>query len=97
VVVREGDRLPPVPRLQTTPIVDLTTFRAAQVATVESWEWVDREAGIARVPVSRAIEILAKRGLPATPAASPVPPPGAAGAGQPAPGAAPAAAAAGGN
>ena len=31
---------------------------------LSSYGWVDRKAGIARIPVDRAIEILAKKGLP---------------------------------
>jgi hypothetical protein len=61
---RQGDRLPPLPRLQTRPYADLQSFRAAEDAALGEYEWVDREHGIARVPVSRAIDIVAEKGLP---------------------------------
>jgi hypothetical protein len=75
VVEREGDRLPPVPRLQTAPNVEFSTFRHAETRTLEAWSWVDKEKGIAQIPVSRAIDILAERGLPVPPplAATPAP------------------------
>mgnify|MGYP003288219282 CR=1 FL=1 len=58
-------QLPPVPRLQTEPHRDLQEFIGAESAILESYGWVDQEAGIARIPISRAMELLAERGLPA--------------------------------
>ena len=31
---------------------------------LKSYEWVDREAGIARIPIDRALEIIVESGLP---------------------------------
>lgn len=79
VVERAGDRLPPLPRLQTQPYQDLAGFRAAERATLESYAWVDRAQGIAQIPVARAIDLVVERGLPAPPAPpAPEPSPGAA-------------------
>jgi hypothetical protein len=58
-------QLPPGPRLQTDPHRDLQEFLGAESAVLESYGWVDQEAGIARIPISRAMELLAERGLPA--------------------------------
>jgi hypothetical protein len=58
-------QLPPGPRLQTDPHRDLRELVSAEDAVLESYGWVDREAGIARIPISRAMELLAERGLPA--------------------------------
>lgn len=82
VVERTGDRLPPLPRLQTLPYQDLSAFRAAERATLEGYAWVDRGRGIAQIPVARAIEIVAEQGLPTPPA--PPAPDGAPAAGAPA-------------
>ena len=65
-------RLPPGPILQPNPVVELADFRAAEDAELSRWAWVDREKGVARVPVDRAVEIVLERGLPAPP---PMPPP----------------------
>jgi len=62
---------PPEPHLQTKPPADLARMRAEENAALHRYEWVDRRAGVARIPVERAIEILAERGLPARPEASP--------------------------
>jgi hypothetical protein len=58
-------QLPPGPRLQTDPYRDLQELLGAENAILESYGWVDQEAGIARIPISRAMELLAERGLPA--------------------------------
>lgn len=66
-VPRQGDRRPPVPRLQVAPRDELEAFRRVQQETLNSWAWTDPEQRVARVPVERAIEILAERGLPTPP------------------------------
>ena len=65
VAVRDGDRLPPLPRLQTTPYVDLKAFKASEDEVLTTYAWVDKEKGVVRLPIARAIELLAQRGLPA--------------------------------
>jgi len=60
-----GRQVPPEPRLQPHPLQDLQTLRAQEEALLTSYGWVDRKAGIVRIPVQRALELLAQRGLPA--------------------------------
>jgi hypothetical protein len=57
-------QLPPEPRLQVSPGVDLKRTRAAENATLHSYRWVDRDAGVVGIPIDRAIAILAEKGLP---------------------------------
>jgi hypothetical protein len=52
-------------RLQVDPKNELRQMRAAEDAMLNSYGWVDKDAGIVRIPVDRAMEILAKKGLPA--------------------------------
>jgi len=61
-------RLPPDPRLQTTPEADLRSLRAEEEERLTSYGWVDPAQGLARIPIERALEITAERGLPARPA-----------------------------
>ena len=56
--------LPPQPRLQTTPWQDLKAFRAAEDQKLGSYGWVDQKAGVARMPIDKAKEMLLQRGLP---------------------------------
>jgi hypothetical protein len=70
---READREPPAPRLQTTPVVDLERYREAQQQVLERYAWVDEKNGIAQIPIERAIELVAERGLPPLPAPAAAP------------------------
>ena len=53
------------PRLQVGGVNELREMRAGEDTMLNSYGWVDREAGIVRIPVDRAMEILAMKGLPA--------------------------------
>lgn len=58
----------PQPRLQESPPVDLVRMLRDERARITSYGWVDQKAGIARIPVDRAMDILAQKGLPRVPA-----------------------------
>jgi hypothetical protein len=68
-----GRQPPPEPRLQTEPIQDLAALRAREEATLGSYGWVDRQAGIVRIPITRAMELLVERAARTTPAEEPRP------------------------
>jgi hypothetical protein len=56
--------LPPEPRLQVTAPKDLQQYKAAQDEILNSYGWVDQQAGIVRIPIDRAMDILLQKGLP---------------------------------
>jgi hypothetical protein len=55
----------PQQRLQVDAPKELRQMRAAEDAALGSYGWVDKNAGIVKIPIDRAMEILAKKGLPA--------------------------------
>jgi len=55
---------PPEPRLQAHPLRDMHELRATEKSILEGYGWVDRETGVVHIPVARAIELTAERGLP---------------------------------
>jgi hypothetical protein len=57
----------PEPHLLVVPGQELKTMRAAEDSILNGYAWVDREKGIVRIPIGRAIDILAQRGLPSRP------------------------------
>lgn len=59
-----GAPQPPEPRLQASPGQDLQAMRAEEDALLSSYGWVDQQAGIVRLPIERAMQLLAERGLP---------------------------------
>jgi hypothetical protein len=65
---------PPEPRLQgvpgheSDPQKDLREKLKTDNAANEKLEWIDKDAGIAQIPVKDAMKIIEERGLPAAPA-----------------------------
>ena len=60
----EPTKMFPQPQLQKTPIPDLKAIRAEEDKLLNGYAWVDQPKGVVRIPVDRAIEVLAQRGLP---------------------------------
>jgi hypothetical protein len=54
----------PEPRLQVDARRDLRELRAAEDAALQGYGWIDKERGLVRIPIDRAIDVLARRGLP---------------------------------
>jgi len=61
------DVLPPGPVLQPDPHAGLLVLRDAEDSVLTTYGWVEQEAGIARVPIGRAMELLIEKGLPVRP------------------------------
>jgi hypothetical protein len=60
----QQNRLPPEPRLQTSPRQDLIDLRASEEAILNSYGWVDKAGGIVRIPIGEAMKLTVERGLP---------------------------------
>ena len=72
-VVLESE-LPPLPRLQTNPLRDLQAVRTVEDSHLEHYAWIDRERGIAQIPIDRAMVLWTKNRStpqPAAPTANP--------------------------
>jgi hypothetical protein len=54
----------PEPRLLVKPGDEWAAMRAQESRILNGYDWVDRDKGVVRIPIERAIEILAQRGLP---------------------------------
>ena len=64
LAVQQENRLPPEPRLQTNPRQDLQELRAHEDEMLTTYGWVDRNAGVVRIPISEAMKLTVERGLP---------------------------------
>ena len=62
-----ANEAPAEPRLQTTPWADLKTLRGEESAYLHGYGWVDQPAGVARIPIDRAKQLLLQKGLPVRP------------------------------
>ena len=61
----QATRVPPEPRLQTSPREDLRALKAREEAILSSYGWVDRPTGVVRIPIDEAMKLTLQRGLPA--------------------------------
>jgi len=62
----QGDpiRTFPPPQLQPDDVADMNKFLAQEEQTLNSYGWVNQNAGIVRIPIQRAIQVIAQEGLP---------------------------------
>jgi len=63
--------LPPPPNLLVNEPANLTQFRAREANELANYGWIDKNAGIVRLPIDRAKELILERGLPARGAEAP--------------------------
>jgi len=64
----------PEPRLERNERTEIRDFRLSEEQTLNSYGWIDEKSGVVRIPIDRAMELLAQRGLPTTPKAGMTPP-----------------------
>jgi hypothetical protein len=57
----------PDPRLQVSPRTEMREYAARMNQEVNQYGWIDRKAGVVRLPIGRAMELLVERGLPVRP------------------------------
>lgn len=66
----------PEPRLEEDERTELNDFRYGEEEQLNSYGWVDQNAGIVHIPITRAMQLIAEQGLPTTAqaGAEPAPP-----------------------
>ena len=58
----------PSPRLQTDDgYQEITDIHAKEDLLLENYSWIDQGKGTVRIPIERAMELIAQRGLPVAP------------------------------
>ena len=58
-------KAPPTPNLQNQPFKDIYRLRQGEAEKLGSYGWIDKEGGIARLPIDRAMEVMLEKGFPA--------------------------------
>ncbi len=59
-----GDVIPPEPRIQASPSSDLHALRIYEDAVLEKYAWIDKSKGRLGIPIGRAMQLIAQRGIP---------------------------------
>lgn len=58
------DNTAPGPHIQSDPHEDLLKLRASEDSVLTTYGWVNKSAGIARVPISVAMKMVLQKGFP---------------------------------
>ena len=61
----------PEPRLQVDDVRDMNALKQSNDQQLNEYQWIDQNSGSVRIPISRAMEVIAERGLPDVPAPPP--------------------------
>jgi hypothetical protein len=61
----------PMPPNRNTPVTDLVHMRRSEEQMLETYGWVDKEKGVARIPIDVAKKMVVQRGLPVRSGATP--------------------------
>ena len=69
----EIDRIPR-PRLESNERLEINEFRLKEEQALNSYAWVDQKAGVVRIPIERAMQLVAQQGLPTMPKSGTAPP-----------------------
>ena len=64
IIRTQAPKEPPEPRLQASPQSDLKKMLQQEDQVLNNYGWVDPDRGIVRLPVERALDIVAQKGLP---------------------------------
>jgi cytoskeletal protein RodZ len=67
-LVENENVVPPKPQLQAEPRKDLQTYCSEESEKLNTYGWVDQNAGVVRLPIERAMALTLQRGLPIRPA-----------------------------
>jgi hypothetical protein len=60
----------PAPRLEANPQAVLKRFQAEELSSLNSTGWIDKDLGIAHIPIDEAMQQIAQKGIADWPASS---------------------------
>jgi hypothetical protein len=59
-----GPQIPPAPRVNDHPATELQDLHAREEQILSSYGWTDRQKGVVRIPIDRAMDLQLQRGFP---------------------------------
>jgi hypothetical protein len=68
-------RVPPMPRLQNAPTVDMQQLRAEQLDRLSKYGWQNQQMGTVHIPIEEAMKLYVERAATAAGAATDAPAP----------------------
>ncbi len=63
----EQQQIPPMPRIEDHPAVELKDLHSQEDQILTTYGWTDKDKGIVRLPVDKAMELKLQQGFPTKP------------------------------
>jgi hypothetical protein len=60
----EDQQIPPTPRLEEHPAIELQQLHADEDRMLSTYGWVDQKTGVVHIPIDRAMDLQLQRGFP---------------------------------
>ena len=60
----EDSQIPPAPRIEEHPAIEIQLLHAQEEKILSTYGWMDKKAGVVRIPIARAMELQLERGFP---------------------------------
>ena len=57
-------QIPPEPRIEEHPAIEIQELHTQEDQTLSTYGWMDRNKGVVRIPIDRAMELQLQRGFP---------------------------------
>jgi len=57
-------QIPPAPRIEEHPAIQIQQLRSQEDRALTTYGWVNKKAGVVRIPIDRAMELQLERGFP---------------------------------
>ena len=57
-------QIPPAPRIEEHPAIEIQELHAQEDKTLSTYGWMDKNKGVVRIPIDRAMELQLQRGFP---------------------------------
>ena len=57
-------QIPPQPRVSDQPAVELKDLHESEDKILDTYGWTDKQKGIVRIPIDRAMDLQMKKGFP---------------------------------
>jgi hypothetical protein len=63
----EAQQMPPQPRIEEHPAIEVKDLHSEEDQILTTYGWTDKDKGIVRVPLDRAMELRLQQGFPTKP------------------------------
>ena len=60
----DTQHFPPAPRIEEHPAIELKDLHTQEDQILNTYGWTDKQSGVVRIPLDRALELQVQRGFP---------------------------------